>query len=269
VQNQAVKEAKGEILLFSDATTEYDRELLKNIVRYFSDSRVGGVGGELIYVNTKGTPTRAGGRLYWRYEKFLKKKESSITSLIGVSGCCYALRKELYQTIDPELISDFVIAQKIYSRGKRVVYEPNSVSYEKTCDTSEEEFNMRVRVAVRTLNGLWNMKKLLNPFKYGFFSLQLFFHKILRYMVPVFLILLFILNLILVLYTDVGHLEIMFKVQLVFYIFVSIGYITRTKFKLFSIPYYFIMTNLALLTGMLKFLKGEKKVIWKPLRTDE
>lgn len=266
VQNLAVKEAKGEILVFSDATTFYEPSALKKIVRNFADPKVGAVGGELVYINKSDTSVGQGNGLYWKYEKFLKSQESQFSSLIGVSGCCYALRKELYESIRPDLISDFVIAQIIYKKGKRVVYEPEAISYEETNIDAEDEFKMRVRVAVRTFYGLWCMRTLLNPFKYGFFSVQLISHKILRYFIPLFLIMLLFINLILTIQNEVVFYKFTLCLQIIFYLFALIGRFFKKSGTALYIPFYFLFTNFALLIGLFKFLKGEKRVLWNPLR---
>jgi len=259
VQNEAAREANGEIILFSDATTSYESQLIKKIVKNFVDPNVGAVGGELIFVNKTKSSIGNGTGLYWKYEKFLKNKESRISSLIGVSGCCYAVRKNLYEPISPDLISDFVIAQLIYKKGKKVVYEPEAISYENTCDNPTEEFRMRVRIAIRTLYGVWKMKELLNPFKYGFFTVQLISHKILRYLIPPILIFLFLLNIVLVTLNPELVYKFIFCLQIVFYV---------TAVFSRGMPYYFCLTNLALLIGFWKFLLGEKKVLWSPSRKE-
>lgn len=266
VQNEAIKEANGEIILFSDATTIYDTQVLKKITRNFADPQVGAVGGELVFLNKSSGAVGEGDGLYWKYEKLLKKKESQVSSLIGVSGCCYAVRKELYEPIEPDLISDFVIAQMVYKKGKRVVYEPQAISYEETCGSAKEEFHMRVRIAVRTLYGMWNMKEILNPLKYGFFAIQLISHKVLRYLVPLFLVLLFLINGLLIFFNASWLYRIIFLLQLVFYLTVVLGWMLRNRKTYLSIPFYFYLTNFALLTGLWQFLRGERKVLWNPSR---
>jgi cellulose synthase/poly-beta-1,6-N-acetylglucosamine synthase-like glycosyltransferase len=266
VQNQAAKAAKGEILVFSDATTVFHCQLLKKIVRNFADEEVGAVGGELVYKAKGQSSVGQGNGLYWRFEIFLKKRESQITSLVGVSGCCYAVKKEYYEEIKPELISDFVIAQLIYKKGKKVVYEPEAISYEETNDNERDEFRMRVRVAVRTLYGLWQMKSLLNPFRYGFFSVQLISHKILRYLVPVLLILLFLVNVILQVNNQFWIYKLILYLQVIFYVSAMLGWIFQKRKTFISIAFYFCLTNFALLIGMVKFLRGERQVLWSPMR---
>jgi len=266
IQNEAVKETKGEIILFSDATTIYDTQLLKKIVRNFADSNVGAVGGELVYVNKNKSLIGKGDGFYWKYEKFLKKSESQATSLIGLSGCCYAIRKELYEPLRPDLISDFVMAQVVYKKNRRVVYEPEAISYEETNETPKDEFKMRVRVGVRTLYGLWCMRNLLNPFKYGFFSVQLISHKILRYLVPILLILLFLENLILQINNQFWFYKLSLYLQIIFYLSAFLGWVFRERKTFIYIPFYFCLTNFALLIGIFKFLRGEKQVLWSPIR---
>ena len=266
VQNEAVKIAKGEIILFSDATTLYEPQLLKKLIRNFADPKVGAVGGELVYINKNKSLIGKGDGFYWQYEKFLKKKESQITSLIGLSGCCYAIRKELYEPLRPDLISDFVMAQIVYRKNKRVVYEPEAISYEETNDAVKDEVKMRVRVAVRTLHGLWCMKSLLNPFRYGFFSVQLISHKILRYLVPVLLILLFLVNVILQVNNQFWIYRFSLYLQVIFYASAILGWIFQKRKSFIYFAFYFCLTNFALLIGIVKFLRGERQVLWSSMR---
>jgi cellulose synthase/poly-beta-1,6-N-acetylglucosamine synthase-like glycosyltransferase len=266
VQNEAVKQSSGEVLVFSDATTVFDRGALKALAANFADPRVGAVGGELRYVNKSGSAAGQGGGFYWKYERAIKRLESRVNSLIGVSGCCYAVRRSLYEDIPHDLISDFVIAQLIYKKGRRTVYEPEAVSYEETNESFSDEFAMRVRVAVRTLHGLWRMRGLMNPLRYGFFSIQLLSHKILRDLIPVFFAAVLFVNIELLLERSAALMyAVILAFQLLFYGLVIAGWVMRGR-RFASIPYYFFITNTALLVGFMRFLRGEKQVIWKPLR---
>lgn len=253
-QNEAVKIARGDILVFSDATTIYDQGSLKNLAANFADEKIGAVGAELVYVKKANDLVNTGGGLYWNYEKFLRQKESDLSSLIGVSGCCYALRKEVYEEMDPGIISDFVVAQKLYLKGRRTVFEPAALVYEKINEEMGEEFKMRVRVGVRTLNGLWQMRLLLNPFKFGVYAWQLLSHKVLRYLVPFLLAILFLDNIFLL--SQGIMYQALFALQFLFYL----------SSLVFKIPGYFCSMNLALAKAMISFLNGEKSVLWNPQR---
>jgi cellulose synthase/poly-beta-1,6-N-acetylglucosamine synthase-like glycosyltransferase len=266
-QNDSVKKARGEIILFSDATTNYRNDALKKIVRNFADKSVGCVGGELHYINKKENSVGEGGGIYWRYEQNLKKLESSLGSLIGVSGCMYAVSKSLYSDIEPDAISDFVIAMHIVKSKHRVIYEPEAICEEYTEDNLKAEFRMRTRVANRSYRGLFSRKEMLNPFKYGFFSIQLISHKLLRYSVAFMMLSAFASNLFLI---HILPFFILQTAQVMFYILALIGFIrqinNKNKKTIFFIPFYFCLLNFACLLAWKKFWKGKKDILWEPIR---
>jgi cellulose synthase/poly-beta-1,6-N-acetylglucosamine synthase-like glycosyltransferase len=187
-QNAAVEKARGEIILFSDATSLYRPDVLKKIMPSFADLTVGCVGGRLVYVDPSESRVGRGAKSYWNYETFLKKHESRACSLIGVSGCLYAVRRSAYVPLYDEACSDFIIATKMVEQGLRTVYEPEAVCSEETNQRQDNELKMRVRVIAQTFTDLWRHRSMLNPFRSGLYAVQLFSHKVMRYMVPFFLI---------------------------------------------------------------------------------
>ena len=261
-QNKAVEVARGEIILFSDATTVLSKDVVKKLVRNFADDNVGCVGAELIYVsNFKGKLSKAR-KLYWLYEKFLRRKESGLHSLLGVSGCCYAVRKKAYKRIDPRLISDFIITWLMLDNGYRSVFEPEALVYEDIVETAHQEIGMRTRVASRSLVAFKMMGKFLNPFKFGLFSFELFSHKLLRYFVPIFIILIFLSNLFLV------HINIYRFLLYGQFVFLLLG-LAGLAFKNISILQafsYFFIGNYSILKAFLKFGSSKKFEVWQPLR---
>ena len=153
-QHRAVKVSSGEILVFSDATTMYEPDALRKIVRSFADPEVGCVAGQLIYVDAAASAVGKGCRSYWGYEKFLKRCESQVGSLIGVSGCLYAVRRICHARLANDMIDDFVIATEIHLQGLRTVYEPEAIAMEDTNHRAKDEFRMRVRVIKQTMSAL-------------------------------------------------------------------------------------------------------------------
>jgi cellulose synthase/poly-beta-1,6-N-acetylglucosamine synthase-like glycosyltransferase len=267
VQNQTARMAKGEVLVFSDATTNYEPHVIRKLVRNFVDPSIGCVAAELVYVNKQNTSVGHGGGLYWKYEKWLKRLESKVCSLIGVSGCCYAVRKAIYPEIDSSLISDFVIAQFIYGVGYRVIHEPEAICYEESNYTTKDEFRMRTRVIIRTLNALYHNKDVLNPFKHSRYAVQLLSHKILRYLVPWFMIVLFLSNLLLI---HIWFFQVLLLAQIAFYALSSLGYVLQEKFTktgILLVPYYFCLVNISAFIATIKFCKGEKETVWEPIRS--
>jgi cellulose synthase/poly-beta-1,6-N-acetylglucosamine synthase-like glycosyltransferase len=183
-QNAAVEKARGEIILFSDATSLYQPDVLRKMMPSFADSSVGCVGGSLVYVDPGESRVGRGAKSYWNYETFLKKHESRACSLIGVSGCLYAVRRSAYVPLDDEACSDFIIATKMFEQGLRTIYEPEAVCSEETNQRQDNELKMRVRVIAQTFTDLWRHRSMLNPFRSGLYGVQLISHKVLRYMVP-------------------------------------------------------------------------------------
>ncbi len=183
-QNAAAAAAAGDLLVFTDATTKLHPGALKALVENFSDPSVGCVGGRLVYITDVDNLTGCGGEAYWSYELRLRAAESLLGSLIGVSGCLYAVRKRAYRPIDPDLISDFVIAMRMREQGLRTVLATDAVCFEETLNRGGPELAMRVRVAIRSLNALVRERRFLSPQKYGCFTWQLWSDKVLRYASP-------------------------------------------------------------------------------------
>ncbi len=266
-QNKAVEQATGEIILFSDATTAYQADVLKQMLPNFADETVGCVAGRLIYVDDSRSSVGAGAKRYWNYETFLKQSESRACSLIGASGCLYAVRKSAYRPMYPEACSDFLICTKIYEQNLRSVYEPNAVCTEETNRHSNKEFSMRVRIISQTFTDLWRNRRMLNPLRSGFFAVELVSHKLLRYAVPLFLILILIASALLAVHST--FYLILLLLQTTFYASAFIGWLLERSGKsvgAFAVPLYFSLTNLASLVGFYKFLSGERYARWEPIR---
>lgn len=267
-QNGAVEIANGEIIVFSDATTEYQTDVLRILAPNFADETVGCAAGKLIYIDRKKSSVGEGARSYWNYETFLKEAESAACSLIGASGCLYAVRRRNYVPMYPEACSDFLIATKIREQNLRTVYEPNAVSIEETNNQTDKELQMRVRVITQTLTDLWRHRGMMNPFKSGFYAVQLFSHKVLRYSVPLFLILILLSSFVLAFYSWV--FDLLLFAQIVFYFAalaaMSIEKLNGTAPRILALPQYFVLANTAAVLAFYKFSRGERFAVWQPIR---
>lgn len=266
-QNAAVEQASGEILLFSDATTLYRPDVLRAILPNFSDPTVGCVAGRLIYVDPAQTNIGRGARSYWDYEVFLKRHESNACSLIGVSGCMYAVRRSAYVPMYHEACSDFLIATKMVEQNLRAVYEPGAVCTEETNRAGHKELHMRVRIIAQTFTDLWRHRAMMNPFRSGFYAVQLLSHKVMRYLVPVFLLL--VLTISLAFASTSRFYAIAAVAQLCFYVAAVSGWLLERAgrhSRLLALPQYFFLANLAALIAFYKFASGERYARWEPVR---
>jgi cellulose synthase/poly-beta-1,6-N-acetylglucosamine synthase-like glycosyltransferase len=266
-QNHAVKQAGGEILVFSDATTMYARDAVRQIVRSFADPQVGCVAGQLIYVDKTVTAVGQGCRSYWNYEKFIKESESRAGSLIGVSGCLYAVRRSSYARLALDMSSDFVIATEIHLQGQRTVYERDAVAMEDTNKRSRDEFRMRVRIIEQTFSALHRYRAALGLRRHNLFAFQLISHKVARYAVPFFLLAAFVSNLLLA--GDRSFFRLAFTAQAAFYLAALAGWAaerSRWRLGLLGLPYYFVLANAASLAAFVQFMRGKAHVLWEPIR---
>jgi cellulose synthase/poly-beta-1,6-N-acetylglucosamine synthase-like glycosyltransferase len=265
-QNEAVKAATGEIIIFSDATTKYSKDAIRIIVRNYADEGVGAVSGRYEYINPTGAPVGIGTILFWKYENFIKSMQTRIRTITGCCGCIYSVRKDAYVPLPQDIISDLVEPLKIIEKGYRIVFEPEAVAYEETTEKPSEEFKMRIRVITRAMRGILYVKSLLNPFKYPFVSFQLISHKVLRWLIPFFLIGLLVSNYFLLGY---WFYNLIFVMQIVFYFSALIGLLTDRlghKVKLLAIPLYFCVVNYASFLAFFKTLTGQKTIVWETVR---
>jgi cellulose synthase/poly-beta-1,6-N-acetylglucosamine synthase-like glycosyltransferase len=266
-QNAAVELVRGEVVLFSDATTMYRPDVLRVLTQSFADPSVGCVAGRLVYVDPGGTSVGQGARSYWGYETFLKQHESRACSLIGASGCLYAVRRSAYIPLYDEACSDFIIATKMVEQGLRTVYEPRAVSNETTNRRSDKELRMRVRVIAQTYTDLWRHRAMMNPLRGGFYSVELLSHKVMRYAVPAFLVVIFASSLALA--TTSPLYLAAFIAQALLYVAAALSLLLErvgAHSRVLALPGYFVLANLAAVLAFYKFLRGERYARWEPIR---
>lgn len=265
-QNQAVKQASGDIVIFSDATTRYERSAIRNLVRNYADPSVGAVSGRYEYCNPTGAAIGLGSILFWKYENAIKTMQTNIRTITGCCGCIYSVRRDAYAPLPADIISDLVEPLKVLEKGYRIVFEPNAIAYEETTEKSKEEFRMRVRVITRGMRGLLYMKTLFNPFRHGFVAFQLLSHKVLRWFIPVFMMIALVSNLFLL---GIPFYNLTLALQLAFYALALIGYVAEPRnllAKPLTIPLYFVTVNLASVVAMYRIWRGHKAVTWETVR---
>ncbi|MCS3904320.1 cellulose synthase/poly-beta-1,6-N-acetylglucosamine synthase-like glycosyltransferase [Methylohalomonas lacus] len=264
--NRAVEQARGEIIVFSDANSIYQQDAIRQLLQNFSDPRVGYVTGKMMYVHMDGSLIGTGCSAYMRYENTVRRQESSFGSIVGVDGGIDAMRKSLYRPMNPDQLPDFVQPLTVVEQGFRVIYEPRAVLKETACADQASEYRMRVRVSLRALWALLDKRHLLNPLAYPLFSWQLLSHKLLRYGAWLPLSVLLILNPVLA--RGSWFYTILLCMQVLFYLSAYTGYRLQRQGRrapfVFSAPYYFILINLAAARAAVQFLKGHKQVLWIP-----
>jgi cellulose synthase/poly-beta-1,6-N-acetylglucosamine synthase-like glycosyltransferase len=265
-ENAATAVATGDILVFSDATGKYNYDALKELTTPFADTRIGCVAGLVEYENIVVTAASSGEGMYWRYEIFLRLLESRVGNLSMASGSIMACRRLLVQPLDEAVGEDFVIPMKAAMQGFRTVYAPRAVSNELVAETDQGLLKTKVRIITKDLEGLFFCHAILNPFRYPLYAWGLISHKLLRWLVPYLLIVLFTINLLLL---DRPFYKLGLVMQIAFYVLALAGYLWQRGSKpprILGIPFSFCLVNLAALVGMARFMTGKKAGQWEPLR---
>jgi cellulose synthase/poly-beta-1,6-N-acetylglucosamine synthase-like glycosyltransferase len=268
--DEAIEHTHGEILCFTDANTHFQPGALSTLVRSFADPTVGAVSGRVVYSSNPGSDSVGQGEhLYWSYESQLKTWESRTGNVISATGKLYAIRRSLYRT--PPIFTgtdDFLISTGVIQQGYRLVYDGEARAYQRPARSAQGEFERKVRMIKRGLNSVLARRKLLNVFRYGFYSVSLFSHKVLRRLVPVFLIGLFVTSLIL----SASHpfYLVIVLLEIAFLLLAMAGWLLRRRasgrFRLFYIPYFFCLANAAVLMALAGFLAGGRVAAWNTQR---
>ncbi len=272
VLNAAVAAAQGEILVFSDANSMFKSDALRALVRPFAEPEIGGVAGNQVYLKKGASSVGAGERSYWDFDRILKEYESQAGNTISATGAIYAIRRSLFQPVMEGVTDDFYTSTSVIEQGSRLVFAPDAVAYEAVAGTSGGEFGRKVRVITRGLRGVFiARRKLLNPFRYGFYALQLFSHKALRRIVVFPLLLLFLVNPFL--WNSGLFYQLTMIGQLGFYGLGLLGWrLDGSRFKrtkILTIPYFFCLVNAAVVLATLNILRGQQIKRWEPQRKAE
>ena len=264
--NAAALEARGEVLVFTDANSLLDPDAVRHLARNFADPEVGGVCGNKRFRAANGADTTAEGEgLYWRYDKWQKEQETRIGSIFAADGTLHAVRRRLYAPIDdPAQADDIAISTRVVLQGSRLIYEPAAIAWEDAPMEGRDEFRRKIRVTNHSVRALLNLRSAL--WSSGFYSVELISHKLLRHLAPFFMLPLLVSNLALAgthpIFTAALWL------QVAFYGLAAAGALLRAtpagRLRLVSVPYYFMLVNAAAFFGVLSILGGRRLHAWTP-----
>lgn len=179
--NAAVQHATGEILVFTDANSRFDADALRKLTRPFADPEIGGVAGNQVYDQAAGDDAAGGERRYWDFDRRLKVWESSAGNAIAATGAIYAIRATHFRPIPPDVNDDFYLSAGVVEQGARLVFVADAIAREPVASSLADEFQRKVRVLTRAMRTEIALRRLLDPRRFGFYSVQLFSHKVLRH----------------------------------------------------------------------------------------
>ena len=255
-QDAAVTQATGELLVFSDANALWQRDALKRLVAAFEDPQVGYVCGDVSFLDPEGTNQEG---LYWRYEMWLRRMESALSSVTSGNGAIYATRRDSYMNVDPLAGHDLSFPFNMVKRGWRAVYVTEARATEKMAPSIEGEFTRKRRMARRTWPTVFS-GGLLSPRGYSpLYALMIFSHRILRYLVPFLHLIALAANLALV---GQGWVYVVtLALQLALYLGAALAPLAPARPLL--VARFYVVTNWALAAVLWDWLRGERSPVWE------
>jgi cellulose synthase/poly-beta-1,6-N-acetylglucosamine synthase-like glycosyltransferase len=271
--NRGIQFVDAPIVIFSDSNTTLCKQAIRVIVETFSDPKVGCIAGEKRIVSLKADGAAGSGEnIYWKFESWAKRMDSELNSAVGAAGELFAIRTALYSEVENDtILDDFVISLRIAAQGYRIAYTTDAYAIETASVSVSEELKRKIRIAAGGLQAVGRLKELLNPFRFGWLSIQYISHKVLRWtLAPIALFCLLFVNFFLLLDSGNWRLDnfytVFFCLQAFLYLLALLGaFIERHKirFKLLFVPFYFVAMNYASILGFIRFWKGKQSVNWE------
>lgn len=266
--NLGVAATEAEVIIFSDANAMFDPLAIRMLVRNFNDPDVGYVVGAALYTDAESNASAKSENTYWKYEIFMKKLETQLHSVVGGDGAIYAIRRTLYEPLQQEDINDFVNPLQIIAKGYRGVFDADAMCFEETAGDFDKEGHRKQRIVNRSFRGLMRVKEVLNPFKFGFYSLEIISHKLLRWLMPVFIIAIALGSTFLA-QQGFAYFQLLVIFEVAFLWLAVVGYYKAEQENIspaFFYPYYFLMVNYRSLLGIIQALQGNIQVTWSSHR---
>jgi cellulose synthase/poly-beta-1,6-N-acetylglucosamine synthase-like glycosyltransferase len=259
VLNDLMKQVDADIVVMSDANTMFAPDAIRKLTAHFQDCRVGCVSGQLWLEQEGGV---SGEGLYWKYEGWIKRNESKLGFLIGCNGGIFAMRRSLYEPLPQStVVEDFVLSMRILERGHLVRYEPEARATEPACASARAEMIRKIRIGAGDYQALGLTRALLHP-RFGLRAFAFWGHKVLRWLVPLFLVIAMASNICLAnsnFYRSVLTLQVL-GVLIACWAYKA-GPKNPTPKWTRPISYFYLM-NFALFCGFLRFLFRTQRVTW-------
>ncbi|MBR0431276.1 glycosyltransferase family 2 protein [Candidatus Saccharibacteria bacterium] len=259
-QNEAARIVESEVLVMTDANAMLDKNAARELVKFFTKD-VAYVSGRLVYSNSMDSLTSNTENTYWDLETKIRQIESDLQTITAGNGALYAIKTKAYHDFPPIRCHDAAMPLYYSLEGRRAVTNNKAIAYEKAGEKNSDEFKRKVRMSRGVAHYILPSIKILNVFKYKWFTYFYLGHRTSRNLLWFNHILLFVSNAFLVQYS-VFYL-ITFIVQLAIYAIAMLHGVIKTKSKLLTFISYYCMTVLAQFIGVLKTITKKNKPFWE------
>ena len=266
-QNAAAALARHEVLFFTDATTMHPPDTLRILLRNLADPSVGCVTGRPVFRRDEGAVSR-GLEARFALEMGMRGALGEVYSLLGAQDCVYAVPRAYYRPVRPDLDGGFVGPLLVLEAGRRTVYEPDALAYvDRPPPGLRSEFARRSRIVLRGLRGLLHLRRLMNPLRRPFLALALLSTRLLRWLTPLFLLVLLAANLALL---DRPFYRVTLLLQALFYAAAAAGAFLASRGRsggpALALPFYFCLLAAAAAAGIARLARGETGQVWTTVR---
>ena len=258
-QKKAVEAARGEIVVFTDAKIRLEKDALERFAEYFTDPLVGAVS-SVDRIEGEGS----GEGMYVRYEMYLRSLESDYSTLVGLSGSCFAVRKEIADKLQVDIPSDFALTLETRKAGLSGVHAPEIVGTYQAVASDGAEFKRKVRTVLRGITALFARSEVMNLGRYGTFAWQVISHKLCRWLVPWAFLLGWLFSMM-----GSGESGLLLLINAGYWIFAILAaaaYLSEEyKQKVWCrLPLFFVVVNAGIAVAWWNYLTGKRTVAWNP-----
>ncbi|GAE88921.1 glycosyltransferase family 2 protein [Acetivibrio straminisolvens] len=260
-QNEAQKTVTTEILVMTDANSMLDRNAVKELVAAFTSDNIAYVSGRLAIANREASDVSNAEAGYWDSDLASREIEARIQTITAGNGALYACRNIEYHDFDPIQCHDAAMPLYYALKGKRAICNHDAVAYEKAGEVIEDEFKRKVRMNRTILKAILPDIRILNFFKYKWFSFFYFGHRTCRYLLWIAHLIVLISNAFLV--TDSWFYSIAFSGQSLFYLLALIKVLTNANNRILAIIHYYCITVASQWVGVYNILTGRSKPFWE------
>ena len=260
--NMMVARSTADLVVFTDANSEFAPDALQYLLAPFADPSIGCVIGQLVYENRREPCVRAGEGLYWRFENAIKEMEGRFGGTLVATGAIYALRRSIWQPLPAGISDDSVTPLLALKAGYRVVVAPNARAFERAANDLSEEFGRKARMVTRQLGAHRHVGYFLKPFR-PMLAFRLASHKLMRWLVPFFLLGALVTNLFLL---DRPFYQATLALAGLGATAFLVGHAALKRSVPLPAPLrlwvYLCTVNAAAFAGVIDFLRGRHRAMW-------
>ncbi|MFD2923014.1 glycosyltransferase family 2 protein [Halobacillus naozhouensis] len=260
-QNEAVRTIKSELIVFTDANAMLDKNACIELAAAFYDESIAYVTGKLCYTNRDIDLASESESSYWDLDLALRDIESRFQTITAGNGALYACKRKDYVEFDPIKSHDSSMPLYYSLNNKNAIANHDALAFEKAGENIKDEFNRKVRMSRIILASILPSLKILNVFRYKWFTYFYLGHRTSRYLLWFSHIMVLLLNMILI--NESSIYVITFGFQLVFYTIAVLRRFFYINNRFINMIYYYCMTLYAQIVGVMKVITGKAKPTWE------